>query len=103
MAMFMTKFERGPVSIPLPDGSRIVNETEITTFSDFRVTPFGPMDFGHVHFGPMKIFIERPDGILEETTERGAALHAMRVTNAHRDRVNEKRSDRRWWQFWRRP
>jgi len=96
MSVVMTKYERGPVSISLPDGSRIINETEITTLSDVRATPFGPMNFGYVHFGPMKTIIEHADGLMEETTQHGAAIHAMRVTNASK----VKPIARRWWKFW---
>lgn len=47
---------RGPVSIRFnEDGPIYALEREITKIEDWRETPFGPVNFGKVRFGPQRM------------------------------------------------
>lgn len=49
-----TEVWRGTVTAIYPDGSRWATERTVTTIDDWRETPFGPMNFGHISLGPMR-------------------------------------------------
>ena len=49
----------GPVWM-IHEGKRMAMARMIRTVTDIRETPFGPVNFGHVHWGP-HFYIVRPD------------------------------------------
>ncbi|TKB81628.1 MAG: hypothetical protein E5W81_12630 [Mesorhizobium sp.] len=49
-----TKTVRSPVSLSLPGGNVLFIERTVTTVSDWRETPFGPVDFGYTILSPAR-------------------------------------------------
>lgn len=45
----------GPAVMVMADGSRWTTECSVTSYSDIRQTPFGPVDFGKMFIGPSRL------------------------------------------------
>lgn len=88
------KTVRAPCEIVFPDGRRFVSFNDITSYDDWRDTPFGPWNFGHVHIGPTRYVIEHPDGTQVPTTPE-----YMAVTEARREYpLSNEAKPRSWFQ-----
>jgi len=53
--------QRGPATLTLCDGTIWTTEREVTYLDDWRDTPWGPVNFGCVLVGPMKLTPTSPN------------------------------------------
>lgn len=53
-----TRVERGPIEVVFENGDRMVTETTVTSYDDWRDTVIGPVNFGVV-FMRSRQFIEK--------------------------------------------